>query len=69
MKAFINRVDGRTGQPFLPGIVTGDYKRYQNLLAYALRNLSPGWYEVETFFNWENRYGEPDRVQRVLKRG
>ena len=71
MRAFIHKLDKDGGILIggTNGTVTGEYKTWGNLLKYGTRGLAPGWYRIEAFYNWDNRYGKPDRVNKFLVRG
>ncbi len=70
MRAFIHKLDGndRVKVGGTNGTVTTEYKTWRNLLKFGTRGLAPGWYQVEGFFNWDNRYGKPDKINRFLVR-
>ena len=65
MKAFIHRINPLTGRESLGtehSKVTREYKNFSTFTRYCLRNLTPGYeYHVELFYNWNNRYGTPDK--------
>ena len=65
MKAFIMECDDRGNQLRLgtdTNFVSGEYKSIHTLKRFALNHLKPGFYRIEGFFNWDNRYGTPDIV-------
>lgn len=56
MKAFVCQPTGKAI------FVTGDYKTVENLMRYGVRPYIKEDVDVEIFYNWDNRYGEPDKV-------
>jgi hypothetical protein len=64
MKAFVHKiVNGRPGLGS-HGSVTSEYKTQANLIRFGVMpRLKFGESaQVELFYNWENRYGSPDKV-------
>lgn len=65
MRAFIHRIDKKTGRDLLGtypnGRVSNEYATFQTFKRYCLKNLERGYsYHVELFYNWDNRYGKPN---------
>ena len=45
--------------------VTNEYKTIENMYYYRIQHFlkKTGYCKAEIFFNWDNRYGTPDRVK------
>lgn len=65
MQAFIHRMrDNGTDElgTYPNGRVSNEYKSFRAFKRYALDNLERGYnFHVELFYNWNNRYGTPDK--------
>lgn len=62
MRAFLN--DGK-GLGSDHSTVTGEYKTIGTLYRYAVRpflKFHGGFCKAEIYYNWDNRYGTPDKV-------
>lgn len=63
MKAFIKPPGG------LSFAVTNNYKSLKNLIRYGvgpiMKRNNLDLVEIEIFYNWDNRYGRPDRIMRI----
>ena len=66
MKAFIHEFNSISKLPRLGSAhatVTNDYKNIPNMYKYAIKPFMLAHKSdciVEAFYNWSNRYGEPD---------
>lgn len=68
MKAFIHECD-KNGKDKSLGTftnwVTNEYKNWENLLHFAFKDVKPGYYRIEAFYDWGNRYGDCD-IEKVI---
>ena len=65
MKAFIMECDKQGNQLRLgtdTNFVSDEYKSIHTLKRFAFKHLKQGFYRIEGFYNWDNRYGTPDIV-------
>ena len=62
MKAFLNDTKGLGSDHTT---ITNDYKSLSTMYRYAIRPFLKshgGKCKAEIYYNWDNRYGTPDRV-------
>ena len=76
IKAFVYAVvDGRdtcgtySSNEGRGAFVTNAYASLSNLIKFGLRDMPPGIYHIEGFYDWGNRYGKPDVDVKVSKGG
>ena len=67
MKAFLHETteEGRELLGSGHAMVTGEYKSFATMYRYAIKpflSSHNGRCKAEIFYNWDNRYGEADKV-------
>jgi hypothetical protein len=67
MRAYLNKYDkdGNTGLGSEWVTITREYKTMGTLYQYGIVPMLRAWdgrLKAEIFYNWDNRYGNPDRV-------
>jgi hypothetical protein len=64
MRAFVHKCDekGRVLLGSLNAFITPEYISLENLKRFYLSKMPKGEYFVEVFYNFGNRYGQPDKT-------
>lgn len=67
MRAYISRYKRNESIPEVGmsnRFITGEYKSLKALIRYGVKSCTPlgSCARIELYYNWDNRYAEPDKV-------